>query len=329
MSYTMSIAATGHSWDDGVVTVEATADASGTKTYTCTSCGLTKTESYELTDEDLYALWRAEWIAENIDDSMSDYEKVVAILNLIHYDFSYGSGSTALKLWQNGYGTCLAGAQMLVDLCSDLGIEAEVRFAGNDYSTYHINYGQTSTHYNAFVWIDGVQYIGEATPGRSGGLIEWTPDEWIRSYQYTSGEISLTEGGYAEELTFAGTSNATFFIVYLKLGLMKTELTLDLSEKAEAFDTTVDNIMNVFDRSVGDFKIFAYNNEIVSVTSSNEDVLSTEKWDRWNETEDGFAYLEIVGTGTTTLTIVTYGNTEGTADYGITRTWTYTITITE
>ena len=34
-----------HTWDSGVVTKEATVDAAGVKTYTCTVCGGTKTES--------------------------------------------------------------------------------------------------------------------------------------------------------------------------------------------------------------------------------------------------------------------------------------------
>ena len=36
-----------HNWDDGVVTTEATCGAEGEKTYTCTSCGATRTEGIE------------------------------------------------------------------------------------------------------------------------------------------------------------------------------------------------------------------------------------------------------------------------------------------
>lgn len=39
------IKATGHSWDDGKVTAKPTTAKAGTRTYTCTSCGATKTES--------------------------------------------------------------------------------------------------------------------------------------------------------------------------------------------------------------------------------------------------------------------------------------------
>ena len=38
-------AALGHSWDQGVVTTEPTEEAEGVKTYTCSACGETKTES--------------------------------------------------------------------------------------------------------------------------------------------------------------------------------------------------------------------------------------------------------------------------------------------
>lgn len=41
---TQEIAPTGHKWDSGKVTQEATEKAEGVKTYTCTVCGTTKTE---------------------------------------------------------------------------------------------------------------------------------------------------------------------------------------------------------------------------------------------------------------------------------------------
>ena len=42
-----TVAATGHSWDAGVVTKEATCTANGVKTFTCSECGQTKTETVE------------------------------------------------------------------------------------------------------------------------------------------------------------------------------------------------------------------------------------------------------------------------------------------
>ncbi len=43
--------ATGHSWDDGVVTTEPTATTDGVMTYTCTVCGETYTEAIAATGE--------------------------------------------------------------------------------------------------------------------------------------------------------------------------------------------------------------------------------------------------------------------------------------
>ena len=40
-----------HTWDDGEITTEATAEADGVKTFTCTVCGATKTENVEYTPD--------------------------------------------------------------------------------------------------------------------------------------------------------------------------------------------------------------------------------------------------------------------------------------
>lgn len=42
---TREMAATGHSWDAGVVTTESTATTEGVRTFTCTACGAAKTEA--------------------------------------------------------------------------------------------------------------------------------------------------------------------------------------------------------------------------------------------------------------------------------------------
>ncbi len=53
-----TVPATGHQWDDGVVTTEPTYEAPGEKTYTCTVCGETRTEpvaqlhAHELTEHE-------------------------------------------------------------------------------------------------------------------------------------------------------------------------------------------------------------------------------------------------------------------------------------
>lgn len=51
-TYTESIPATGHSWNDGIVTVEPTEDTEGVRTYTCTVCGETRTENIPTLDHE-------------------------------------------------------------------------------------------------------------------------------------------------------------------------------------------------------------------------------------------------------------------------------------
>ena len=46
-----SVPAAGHKWDKGVITTKPTKDTAGEKTYTCTVCGETKTETVEPSDE--------------------------------------------------------------------------------------------------------------------------------------------------------------------------------------------------------------------------------------------------------------------------------------
>ncbi len=45
----VTVEATGHTWDDGIVTTEATCTENGVMTYTCTVCGETKTEDINAT----------------------------------------------------------------------------------------------------------------------------------------------------------------------------------------------------------------------------------------------------------------------------------------
>ena len=50
-----------HTWDDGVVTTEATCSKEGVKTFTCTKCNETKTEVIEKADHD----FSTEWTCDN------------------------------------------------------------------------------------------------------------------------------------------------------------------------------------------------------------------------------------------------------------------------
>ena len=46
-----------HTWDDGVVTTPATCAKEGVKTYTCKTCGETKTEVIPKTDDHKFGEW--------------------------------------------------------------------------------------------------------------------------------------------------------------------------------------------------------------------------------------------------------------------------------
>ena len=48
----VAIPATGHSWDEGVVTTEPTCTEDGVRTYTCAACGATRTEAISATPGD-------------------------------------------------------------------------------------------------------------------------------------------------------------------------------------------------------------------------------------------------------------------------------------
>ena len=41
-----------HTWNDGEITKEATAESKGTKTFTCTACNATKAEDIEFIEEE-------------------------------------------------------------------------------------------------------------------------------------------------------------------------------------------------------------------------------------------------------------------------------------
>ncbi|MCD8375503.1 MAG: hypothetical protein LUD69_00985, partial [Oscillospiraceae bacterium] len=71
-TYTVTIPATGHTWDEGVETVEATRYTQGEVVYTCTVCGATKTEAIAvLTGSD------AEFLFDDVTVSSAYYYAAV------------------------------------------------------------------------------------------------------------------------------------------------------------------------------------------------------------------------------------------------------------
>ena len=69
-----------HTWDEGVITTPATAQADGVKTFTCTVCGQTKTESVKLANTITKEEWIACLMADNITASCFANDALLMIL---------------------------------------------------------------------------------------------------------------------------------------------------------------------------------------------------------------------------------------------------------
>lgn len=124
-----------------------------------------------------YYIWRDQWIKENIVPGSSEMEKARTIASMIcKFEYSSRSGRKD-SMYKFKHGSCMAGADMFADFCHEVGIKAEIRFAGNDLEKYNINYGQSEGHSNCFAWLNGTKYLVDATPGQNRPQIwEWTYD---------------------------------------------------------------------------------------------------------------------------------------------------------
>lgn len=228
-----------------------------------------------------------EWIKSYIRPDMTPYEKVETIQRYAEQECKYVPTPYVANMLYEKKGNCATGAAFLVDVCDKIGIRAEQRFAGND----PINYGQSSTHENAFVWIDGVQYIADCTPESYIALIKWEPERWELERKLASGEIPLSEGPQNQEakpvMGTLGASGENYLSGYtISLGLTKRTLSLEIPE-----DNPIDILLN----------FGAYNHSIQSFSTSNEDVLSKEK-NGVTINPSEYIYF-IVGKGSTTLSI--------------------------
>lgn len=96
------------------------------------------------------------YITDHISDDMTDYEKVVEACKFVA-SYDYGSSASMYGMVLRGYGDCWAATDTICYFCDKLNIPAVAHSAPNSIS---------STHYNALVQIDGVNYIAEA--GYSG-----------------------------------------------------------------------------------------------------------------------------------------------------------------
>lgn len=97
-SYVESVPALGHSYDEGVVTLEPTCSATGTKTFTCTRCAATLTETIAMT---------AHEYVSSYDDSIG-----ATIYTCMNCSATYQSGCgevhTRVETWETGANTHFA-----------------------------------------------------------------------------------------------------------------------------------------------------------------------------------------------------------------------------
>lgn len=93
-----------------------------------------------------------DYIAENITEGMTTYEKVEQACKFVA-SYDYGGSASMYGMVLNGYGDCWAATDTICYFCDKLGIPAVAHHEPNEIS---------SSHYNALVQIDGVNYIAEA-----------------------------------------------------------------------------------------------------------------------------------------------------------------------
>ena len=179
-----------HSWDI-VHRVEDGFSAGAVDGWECSKCGETiNTADYdELTKANNAAseTIKQAWIAKNITEGMTELEKVKAILNELHF-WHYGS---VPGLPTNISRTTMCGGanKAFVEYCAAVGIRAEQVDASKE---LHV-----PDHYIAYVWIDGEQYVADATPESHGLMgtqdIVWTMDGYDLYLDYLDGIVTDEE----------------------------------------------------------------------------------------------------------------------------------------
>ena len=245
-----------------------------------------------------------QWIAGHITSSMTNAEKVKAIQMFTSYECAYDPRyTTGRSLLEKKAGDCVAGANFLVDVCKKLGIKAEVRFAGRDAEDYHINYGAAANHHNAFVWIDGVQYVADANPGTYTPMFLWEPDAWKAAYDVSNGLIPIERGPKNQEPSaYTNNVGATSYHggYNVALGLTKSAFTVTNEGTHPSYPAML--------------SLIAYGHAFKSMTSSNTAVVAPSNYNTAGE--DHFS-ATVGQKGKATLSI--------TLDDG--SVWTYTVTV--
>ncbi len=88
------------------------------------------------------------FIAENIKDTMSDYEKVETIAKYL-LNYEYTTNPNFRYVFINGGGDCIALNSIFIQMCKMIGIDAHQRYAGDIFG---------NNHYDSVVLIDNEIY---------------------------------------------------------------------------------------------------------------------------------------------------------------------------
>lgn len=126
-----------------------------------------------------------DFIAENITDDMTDYEKMDSALRwLAEFPFQTMGGSEYAVLSGTGAGDCWVYADLTYRICNRLGIPCKRRWANRDLMA-------SSTHRNCAVLLDGTSYIVDVgTLGRNVVMYE-LPSKTTISTDYKTYEDYL------------------------------------------------------------------------------------------------------------------------------------------
>lgn len=268
---------------------------------------------------DEYVLWRAAWIKDNINSSMTDREKLEKLAAMFSDSFYYNEAhSSAKSLWHFGSGDCSSGNYMLMQFCEDMGIRCRAvpfpmlqrRYSQDFEFPYQTN------HFNCLLYLDGVKYRADYTPDGPMFIKPFEPEKYNPvGESLIQGKTSLTNGPKDQE---PDTVHANSYgSVYVIPGITKGKFTVSKSQK--------DSII---------FEV--YNCRINSITIDNSSVIRNSNT---NNVNYDYAYheydtvidmppyscdsLNLVGTGTATVTLKVTG-TYG-VDKGRQMVFTYTI----
>ena len=200
-----------HGWDDGVITVEATAEADGVKTYTCTICGKTKTEPVEyvapatvITETTDFSALVSERVDEKAWKAAFDIENVTIKIHDNKYgdeeDSSVKLNGGEIYVNVGGYGcfyynkledgTIVGSDGTTVQTCAPDNEEYQQALTGYNYML-NWNYPDFSGFYSSFTYDDSKgAYILKASV-KTNSVFEG----WDMTYEFA--ELKIINGKLA------------------------------------------------------------------------------------------------------------------------------------